>query len=48
MCILIQTIALSLPLPPQALLKLPSHLSQSEEVLKFFETTLEDLNPPTE
>lgn len=38
-----------LPLfPPQALLKLPSHLSQSEEVLKFFETTLEDLNPPTE
>lgn len=32
----------------KALLKLPSHLSQSEEVLKFFETTLEDLNPPTE
>lgn len=45
---LLQRIALSLPLPPQALLKLPPHLSQSEEVLKFFETTLEDLNPPTE
>lgn len=44
-----RTIALSFPFfPPQALLKLPSHLSQSEEVLKFFETTLEDLNPPTE
>lgn len=44
-----RTIALSFLLfPPQALLKLPSHLSQSEEVLKFFETTLEDLNPPSE
>ncbi|XP_075997898.1 SH3 and PX domain-containing protein 2A-like isoform X2 [Genypterus blacodes] len=32
----------------KALMKLPSHLSQSEEVLKFFETTAEDLNPPTE
>ncbi|XP_041866378.1 SH3 and PX domain-containing protein 2A-like isoform X2 [Melanotaenia boesemani] len=32
----------------KALLKLPSHISQSEEVLKFFETNTEDLNPPTE
>uniref|UniRef100_A0A8C4NU42 SH3 and PX domain-containing protein 2A n=1 Tax=Dicentrarchus labrax TaxID=13489 RepID=A0A8C4NU42_DICLA len=32
----------------KALMKLPSHLSQSEEVLKFFETKLEDLNPPTD
>ncbi|XP_053188442.1 SH3 and PX domain-containing protein 2A-like isoform X1 [Scomber japonicus] len=32
----------------KALLKLPTHLSQSEEVLKFFETNAEDLNPPTE
>ncbi|XP_053732064.1 SH3 and PX domain-containing protein 2A-like isoform X1 [Synchiropus splendidus] len=32
----------------KALLKLPSHISQSEEVLKFFETNAEDLNPPTE
>ncbi|XP_038593033.1 SH3 and PX domain-containing protein 2A-like isoform X1 [Micropterus salmoides] len=32
----------------KALMKLPSHISQSEEVLKFFETKLEDLNPPTE
>ncbi|XP_041645752.1 SH3 and PX domain-containing protein 2A-like isoform X2 [Cheilinus undulatus] len=32
----------------KALLKLPSHISQSEEVLQFFETKLEDLNPPTE
>ncbi|XP_039639757.1 SH3 and PX domain-containing protein 2A-like isoform X2 [Perca fluviatilis] len=32
----------------KALMKLPSHLSQSEEVLKFFETKSEDLNPPTE
>nr|XP_046257145.1 SH3 and PX domain-containing protein 2A-like isoform X1 [Scatophagus argus] len=32
----------------KALMKLPSHISQSEEVLKFFETNLEDLNPPTE
>ncbi|KAM7408586.1 hypothetical protein PAMA_002349 [Pampus argenteus] len=32
----------------KALMKLPSHLSQSEEVLKFFETKAEDLNPPTE
>lgn len=29
-------------------MKLPSQISQSEEVLKFFETKLEDLNPPTE
>lgn len=29
-------------------MKLPSHISQSEEVLKFFETKLEDLSPPTE
>ncbi|XP_068597115.1 SH3 and PX domain-containing protein 2A-like [Brachionichthys hirsutus] len=32
----------------KALMKLPSHISQSEEVLKFFETKLEDLNPPAE
>ncbi|XP_049456045.1 SH3 and PX domain-containing protein 2A-like isoform X1 [Epinephelus fuscoguttatus] len=32
----------------KALLKLPSHISQSEEVLKFFETNSEDLNPPAE
>ncbi|XP_070696938.1 SH3 and PX domain-containing protein 2A-like isoform X2 [Pempheris klunzingeri] len=32
----------------KALLKLPSHISQSDEVLQFFETKLEDLNPPTE
>ncbi|XP_044071322.1 SH3 and PX domain-containing protein 2A-like isoform X2 [Siniperca chuatsi] len=32
----------------KALMKLPSHISQSEEVLKFFETKLEDLNPPTD
>ncbi|XP_023282325.1 SH3 and PX domain-containing protein 2A isoform X2 [Seriola lalandi dorsalis] len=32
----------------KALMKLPSHISQSEEVLKFFETKSEDLNPPTE
>uniref|UniRef100_A0A3P9LZY2 SH3 and PX domain-containing protein 2A n=1 Tax=Oryzias latipes TaxID=8090 RepID=A0A3P9LZY2_ORYLA len=31
-----------------ALMKLPSHISQSEEVLQFFETKSEDLNPPTE
>uniref|UniRef100_A0A672JCF2 SH3 and PX domain-containing protein 2A n=1 Tax=Salarias fasciatus TaxID=181472 RepID=A0A672JCF2_SALFA len=30
----------------KALMKLPSHISQSEEVLKFFETNTEDLNPP--
>ncbi|TWW78587.1 SH3 and PX domain-containing protein 2A [Takifugu flavidus] len=32
----------------KALMKLPSQISQSEEVLKFFETKLDDLNPPTE
>ncbi|XP_077351995.1 SH3 and PX domain-containing protein 2A-like isoform X3 [Festucalex cinctus] len=32
----------------KALMKLPTHISQSEEVLKFFETKSEDLNPPTE
>ncbi|XP_029927188.1 SH3 and PX domain-containing protein 2A-like isoform X1 [Myripristis murdjan] len=32
----------------KALMKLPSHISQSEEVLKFFETKAEDLNPPKE
>ncbi|XP_028278543.1 SH3 and PX domain-containing protein 2A-like isoform X2 [Parambassis ranga] len=32
----------------KALMKLPPHISQSEEVLKFFETGSEDLNPPTE
>lgn len=29
-------------------MKLPTQISQSDEVLKFFETRLEDLNPPTE
>lgn len=29
-------------------MKLPSNISQSEEVLTFFETKSEDLNPPTE
>ncbi|XP_030604099.1 SH3 and PX domain-containing protein 2A isoform X3 [Archocentrus centrarchus] len=32
----------------KALMKLPTHISQSEEVLQFFETKSEDLNPPTE
>ncbi|XP_054654045.1 SH3 and PX domain-containing protein 2A-like isoform X3 [Dunckerocampus dactyliophorus] len=32
----------------KALMKLPTHISQSEEVLKFFETKSEDLTPPTE
>ncbi|XP_056147839.1 SH3 and PX domain-containing protein 2A isoform X2 [Lampris incognitus] len=32
----------------QALMKLPSLISQSEEVLRFFETKAEDLNPPKE
>ncbi|CAL8391167.1 unnamed protein product [Arctogadus glacialis] len=32
----------------KALLKLPSHVSQSEEVLGFFETNAEDINPPKE
>ncbi|XP_053292487.1 SH3 and PX domain-containing protein 2A isoform X2 [Pleuronectes platessa] len=32
----------------KALMKLPSNLSQSDEVLTFFETTSDDLNPPPE
>uniref|UniRef100_A0A8C5HUW8 SH3 and PX domain-containing protein 2A n=1 Tax=Gouania willdenowi TaxID=441366 RepID=A0A8C5HUW8_GOUWI len=32
----------------KALMKLPSLISQSEEVLQFFETKPEDLNPPTD
>ncbi|KAL3971947.1 uridine kinase [Sarotherodon galilaeus] len=32
----------------KALMKLPTHISQSEEVLQFFETKSEDLNPPTD
>uniref|UniRef100_A0A3B3ZWJ7 Uncharacterized protein n=1 Tax=Periophthalmus magnuspinnatus TaxID=409849 RepID=A0A3B3ZWJ7_9GOBI len=32
----------------KALLKLPSQISQSEEVLTFFETKAEDLNPPVD
>ncbi|XP_071396204.1 SH3 and PX domain-containing protein 2A-like isoform X2 [Centroberyx affinis] len=32
----------------KALMKLPTQISQSEEVLKFFETKAEDLNPPKE
>lgn len=46
-----QPVAFSLPSSPphtQALMMLPSHISQSEEVLKFFETKPDDLNPPTE
>lgn len=46
--LLLHPVASSLPSSPQALMKLPSHISQSEEVLAFFETKLEDLNPPTE
>lgn len=45
-----QPVTFCLPSLPfmKALMKLPSHISQSEEVLKFFETKSEDLNPPTE
>ncbi|CAL8297426.1 unnamed protein product [Merluccius merluccius] len=32
----------------KALLKLPPHISQSEEVLGFFETKADDINPPKE
>ncbi|CAG13528.1 unnamed protein product, partial [Tetraodon nigroviridis] len=32
----------------QALVRLPPQISQSEEVLRFFETKAEDLNPPVE
>ncbi|MEQ2158642.1 SH3 and PX domain-containing protein 2A, partial [Goodea atripinnis] len=32
----------------KALMKLPASISESEEVLKFFETRSDDLNPPTE
>ncbi|XP_049576721.1 SH3 and PX domain-containing protein 2A isoform X1 [Syngnathus scovelli] len=32
----------------RALVRLPPHISQSEEVLRFFETKAEDLNPPVE
>lgn len=47
---LLQPVTFYLPSLPfmKALMKLPSHISQSEEVLKFFETKSEDLNPPTE
>ncbi|XP_043992464.1 SH3 and PX domain-containing protein 2A-like [Gambusia affinis] len=31
-----------------ALMKLPSSISESEEVLKFFETRPDDVNPPSE
>lgn len=33
---------------PQALVRLPPQISQSEEVLRFFETKAEDLHPPVE
>uniref|UniRef100_A0A672H8K9 SH3 and PX domain-containing protein 2A n=1 Tax=Salarias fasciatus TaxID=181472 RepID=A0A672H8K9_SALFA len=38
------------PPPPslQALVRLPPQISQSEEVLRFFETKAEDVNPPVE
>ncbi|KAJ8402757.1 hypothetical protein AAFF_G00364290 [Aldrovandia affinis] len=32
----------------RALVRLPPHISQSEEVLRFFETKADDLNPPKE
>ncbi|XP_029608557.1 SH3 and PX domain-containing protein 2A isoform X1 [Salmo trutta] len=32
----------------RALMRLPNQISQSEEVLRFFETKAEDLNPPKE
>lgn len=32
----------------QALIQLPPYISQCEEVLQFFETRPEDLNPPKE
>lgn len=32
----------------QALVRLPPQISQSEEVLRFFETKAEDVNPPVE
>ncbi|XP_051870587.1 SH3 and PX domain-containing protein 2B isoform X3 [Pristis pectinata] len=32
----------------QALIRLPAHISQCDEVLQFFETRPEDLNPPKE
>lgn len=38
----------SLCVPPQALVRLPPQISQSEEVLRFFETKAEDINPPVE
>lgn len=34
--------------PSQALVRLPPQISQSEEVLRFFETKAEDINPPVE
>ncbi|KAK1887117.1 SH3 and PX domain containing protein 2A [Dissostichus eleginoides] len=32
----------------QALVRLPPQISQSEEVLRFFETKAEDVHPPVE
>lgn len=32
----------------QALIQLPPYISQCDEVLQFFETRPEDLNPPKE
>ncbi|XP_037830891.1 SH3 and PX domain-containing protein 2A isoform X3 [Kryptolebias marmoratus] len=32
----------------RALVRLPSHISQSEEVLRFFETKTDDIHPPEE
>ncbi|KAI2668222.1 SH3 and PX domain-containing protein 2A [Labeo rohita] len=32
----------------RALVRLPPQISQSEEVLRFFETKPDDINPPVE
>lgn len=40
--------ALTVTLSLQALVRLPPQISQSEEVLRFFETKAEDVNPPVE
>lgn len=33
---------------PQALVRLPPHISQCDEVFQFFEARPEDVNPPKE
>ena len=37
-----------LPIFPQALVRLPPHISQCDEVFRFFEARPEDVNPPKE